>query len=277
MLKFLTNTIVLSQIQISLQKVVLFCLLSIIIYSCSTQKQLTYLQDIDQPDRQNFYPSVQPEYRLQKQDILYVKFTTLNEEVNSSLNGGTTTNNQSTFQSEGGIYVTGFAINDSGFINLPVIGKVLVLGKTMEETSVAIIKKASQFVNNPTVVVKLLSFRFTVLGEVNTPGTFVNYKNQLSILEAIGKAGDITDYGDRSNILILRSMENGTSTFRINLQKSDVLNSQDFFLVPNDVVIIEPLKRKYFNLNVPTFSFFLSSLVSTISLTLLITTVINPK
>jgi polysaccharide biosynthesis/export protein len=249
-------------------------LFSITLFSCVSQKQLTYLNNID-PIANEQYPKLdQPEYRLQKQDILYVKFTTLNEEINSALNGSADNNTQNVFQSDAGMYINGFAINDSGNIKLPVVGLVQVLGKTMEEATRVIEEKTSQYVKDAAIIVKLLSFRFTVLGEVNAPGYYTNYKNQLSILEAIGMAGNITDYGNRSNILVIRSTNEGSHSFRINLQNKIILSSEDFFLVPNDVIIVEPLKHKSFIINAPTFSFFLNSLVSTISLTLLLLTFI---
>jgi polysaccharide export outer membrane protein len=255
-------------------KILIFILWPMFFISCISQKQLTYLNDINESGSENFFPLQQPEYRLQKQDILYVKFNTLNEDINTSLNGGANLNIQNMYQSEVGIYVSGFAINDSGYINLPLIGKVSVLGKTMVEATSAIIEKTSLFVKDASVNVKLLSFRFTILGEVNVPGHYTNYKNHLTVLEAIGMAGDITDFGDRSNILVLRSTISGTQTFRLNLYKKDNLSSKDFFLVPNDMVIVQPLQHKSFMLNASVFSFFLNTLVSSLSLTLLILTVL---
>jgi polysaccharide export outer membrane protein len=90
------------------------------------------------------------------------------------------------------------------------------------------------------------------------------------VLEAIGRAGGINDYGNRNRVLIVRPMEKGTKTFRINLQDKSIITSDAYFLQPNDLVIIEPLKQKIFNLNLPTISFILSTFTSTITMTLLL-------
>jgi polysaccharide export outer membrane protein len=249
-------------------QVLLFVLLSL--SSCTTQKQLIYLQGVDQDGKENFYPEKLPEYKLQKQDILYVKFSTVNEEINNVLNIGNTQGNQNMILTESGAYLAGYTVNDSGNIDLPLIGKIQVEGKTLEDTRKDIENHANRYLKDATVVVRLLSFKFTVLGEVNTPGTFHNYNNQLNVLDAIGLAGDITSIGDRSRVLIVRSQNGGSRTFRINLLRKDLLTSEGYFLLPNDIVIVEPLRVKFLQLNAPTISLLVSTTVSTLSLTLLI-------
>jgi polysaccharide export outer membrane protein len=175
--------------------------------------------------------------------------------------------------SEAGAYLTGYTINDSGYITLPVVGKVLVLNKTMEEATSEIENKSALYLKDVTVVVKLLSYKFTVIGEVRSPGNYYNYNNQLSVLDAIGMAGDITEFGDRSKVLVVRSLKGGSHTYRFNLHKKDILSSEGYFLVPNDIVIVEPLKSKWIQVNAPTVNFILGTIVSTLSLTLLVITV----
>ena len=123
---------------------------------------------------------------------------------------------------------------------------------------------------NSTVECKLLSFKFTVIGEIKAPGTYINYNNYLTVLEAIGRAGGIGDFGRRDRILVVRPTEGGTKTFRLNLHDKNILTSEAYFLLPNDVVIIEPESKKIFNLNVPTFSFVLTTVTSAITTTLLL-------
>ena len=129
---------------------------------------------------------------------------------------------------------------------------------------------ANEIFKNSTVECKLLSYKYTVIGEVNNPGTYVNYNNYLTVLEAIGRAGGLGDYGNRDKVLVVRPMDKGTKTFRLNLQDKNILSSQAYFLLPNDVVIVEPLKQKIFNMNLPTISFILTAVTSTITMTLLL-------
>lgn len=241
---------------------------AVILSSCTTQKELTYLQDLDESGTENYFELDRPDYRIQVQDILYVQFYTLNEEVNNFINGARATNQQMT--NESGLFLNGYNVNDSGSIIIPFIGEVYVLDKTVDEARKDIQLKSEEFLKNATVIVKLLSFKFSVLGEVNAPGTYRNFNNQLTVLEAISMAGDITDFGDRERVLVVRPKDSGTYTYRINLKTKDLLTSEAFFLLPNDIVIVEPINSKIFQLNIPTWSFVITTSFSVLSTTLLL-------
>ena len=141
------------------------------------------------------------------------------------------------------------------------------LKKPWTRPSAAIRERAGLFLKDATVIVKLVSFKFSVLGEVARPGTYSNFNNQLTVLEAISMAGDITDYGNRKQVLVLRPTKTGTKTFRLDLTKIDMLKSEGFFLLPNDIVYVEPIKCKMIKINIPTVSLFLTG-VSTLILIL---------
>jgi polysaccharide export outer membrane protein len=241
-------------------------LCSMVFFSCTTQKQLTYLQDIDQAGQENFFPLDRPGYQIQNQDILYIKFFTLNTEINDMLNGGSQQYSQQMYTQESSTFVNGYNVSDSGNITIPIIGDVKVAGKTVDGARQYIQEKSRDFLKDATVIVKLLSFKFSVLGEVKKPGSYKNYNNQLTVLEAISMAGDITDFGDRSRVLVIRPTKDGSKTYRIDLKKKDVLASEAYFLLPNDLVIVEPINSKVFQLNIP----LISLLFTTISTTVLI-------
>ena len=147
-------------------------------------------------------------------------------------------------QGESGGYIYGYDVNSEGNIILPVVGPIKVEGLTLEETRKLLQESADKVFKNSTVECKLLSFKFTVIGEVRAPGTYINYNNYLTVLEAIGRAGGVGDYGDRSRVLVVRPIDKGTKTFRLNLQDKNILSSEAYFLLPNDVVIVEPLKAE---------------------------------
>jgi polysaccharide export outer membrane protein len=109
-----------------------------------------------------------------------------------------------------------------------------------------------------------------VIGEVKSPGAYINYNNYLTVIEAIGRAGGVGDLGNRNRILVVRPIDKGTKTYRINLQDKNILTSEAYFLLPNDVVIVEPVRQKIFNMNVPTISFVISTFTATITMTLLL-------
>jgi polysaccharide biosynthesis/export protein len=137
----------------------------------------------------------------------------------------------------------------------------------MDEAINAIRQRADRYLKDATVIVKLISFKISVIGEVNRPGTYNNFNNQLTVLEAISMAGDITDYGNRKMVLVLRPAADGTSTFRLDLTNSEILSSDGFFLLPNDIVYVEPIRNKSFRINMPAISLVFSS-ISTLILIL---------
>lgn len=242
---------------------------------CTSQKELTYLSNLDTTSVSTFYPNIRPDYRIQYQDILYVNLFTLNTEMNELLNPGSGSNSSQQFREQSSAYIMGYTVSDSGRISLPILGEVKVYGLTLEEIKLSIAERASQYLKDVIVNIRLLSFKYTVIGEVNVPGVYTNFNNQLTILEAIGGAGDITDYGNRSKVLVVRPSKEGTFTFRINLQDKNLLQSEGYFLLPNDIVIVEPIKSKPFQLNLPTTAFIISTSISTITTLILLITFIN--
>ena len=235
--------------------------LPILFIACTGQKHLTYFQDLHKATPDTFFSNRFPDYRIQKQDLLYVNIVSSNPEIDDMFATQRNQNLTSTV-SEGGYYITGFLVNDSGFIEIPLLGKTSVLGKTLEEVKSIIYNSVSAFVKNSTVIVKLLSFKISILGEVQRPGSYRNYANKLTIFEAISLAGDITDYGNRKNVLILRSSEEGTKTYRVDLTNKDILTSDLYYLLPNDIIYVEPIKNKLVKINAGTYSMFLSTLTS---------------
>jgi polysaccharide export outer membrane protein len=195
-----------------------------------------------------------PDYKLKASDVLYITARAMGPEgtIKDFLSSGGI-GAMSSNQGEG-LGLLGFDVNSDGYIILPAIGPVKVSGLTLEETRQALQISVNEVFKGATVECKLLSFKYTVIGEVRSPGTFFNYNNYLTVLEAIGRAGGINDYGNRDRILIVRPFDKGTKTFRINLQDNNVFLSEAYSLLPNDIVIVEPMKQKIFSQNLPTFS-----------------------
>ena len=235
--------------------------------ACTSHRQLVYLKNVDSASVEGYYPKNKPEYRIQTRDIMYVKVYSLNEEMSSLINQTIGSYQQNLFQNETSLFINGYAVSDSGNIEIPILGRIRVAGKTMDEAIASIRQRADQYLKDATVIVKLISFKISVIGEVHRPGTYNNFNNQLTVLEAISMAGDITDYGNRKRILVLRPIAEGTRSFRLDLTSRTILSSDGFFLLPNDIVYVEPIKNKTFRLNMPTISLAFTS-ISTLILIL---------
>src|SRR5664280_2142076 len=173
-------------------------------------------------------------------------------------------------QGDAGGSFMGYNVSPDGYITLVPIGQIKISGLTLEETRIKLQELTERVFLNSTVECKLLSFKFTVIGEVKVPGAYINYNNYLTVIEAIGRAGGVGDLGNRDRVLVIRPMDKGTKTYRINLQDKNILNSEAYFLLPNDVVIVEPLKQKIFNMNLPIVSFIITTTLTALSTTLLL-------
>lgn len=254
-----------------MRKPILLLLSVFVLTSCITQKKLKYFSNLTETGGEESFPMYIPDYKIQIRDILYItiKAITPDGSINDFLSPVSRMGSTYT-QSEAGQYLYGYDVNMSGDILLPVLGYIKVEGSTLEEARILIQKVADKQFNNCTVECKLLTFKFTVIGEVRAPGTYINYNNYLTVLEAIGRAGGVSDFGRRDKILVVRPVEGGTKTYTLNLQDKAILSSEAYFLLPNDVVIVEPESKKIFNLNLPTFSFIITTATSLLTSTLLL-------
>lgn len=240
--------------------------------SCTSSEKLTYLNNLPDTSGSQYFPMEVPDYKVQPRDILYITIKSMTPDgsimdfLSSSRNYG----GSYISQNESGGYLYGYDVNPEGNIILPVIGAIKVEGLSLEEIRDVLQKETDAVFKNSTVGCKLLSFKFTVIGEVRTPGSYLNYNNYLTVLEAVGRAGGISDFGRRDRILVVRPSDGGTKTYTLNLQDKELLSSEAYFLLPNDVVIVEPQSKKIFNLNLPTFSFVLTGVTSVVTTTLLL-------
>ena len=251
----------------------LFLFLSFfLILSCTSQKKLAYLNNLPEENGEEFFTMDVPDYKIQPRDILYISVKAMNPDgvITDFLSGGRASTGSNNMQYESSQYLSGYDVDSKGGIVLPVLGEYKVEGLTLEGLRDSLQIKFLKNFPNSIVECKLLSFKFTVIGEIRAPGTYVNYNNYLTVLEAIGRAGGIGDYGRRDRILVIRPIDRGTRTFRLDLHDKNILSSEAYYLLPNDVVIIEPENKKIFNMNIPTISFMLSTVTSAITTTLLL-------
>ena len=237
--------------------------------SCTSQKKLAYLNNLPETGGEATFPMDIPDYKIQPRDILYITAKAMGADgkITDLLSSGTSVSSNVQGESAGFLY--GYNVDRGGNILIPAIGTIQVAGLTLDESRKLLQTYIDKVFINSTVDCKLLSFKFTVIGEVNAPGTYMNYNNYLTVLEAIGRAGGVSDFGNRDKLLVIRPVDKGTKTFTLNLQDKQILSSEGYFLLPNDVVIVQPLKQKIFNLNLPALSFIISSVTGTISMTLL--------
>ena len=230
----------------------LFLLLGIllIITSCVPKKKMVYLQQTESNTDTTFnYKQI--DYKLQVNDIIDVKIVSLDEEVNKLFNSSTGTGSVGQTANLGDLYyISGYTINDSGNVDLPIIGEVNVLNKTLDEAKAEIDKHVLKYFSKYYLIVKLGGIRFSALGEFNQPGKYIVLQNQATILEAIALAGDLTVVASRGDVKIIRQYPEGTQIHTIDLLDRNLIRTPYYFIQPNDVIYVEPLKVKSWGVGV---------------------------
>lgn len=212
--------------------------------SCVPMKRVRYLQDEKQKTeaKTDFKKPEPADYRIHQGDNLYIKINSLDEKSNYfDYTGGI--NN---YYSESAIYLNSYTVNDSGYIEFPLIGKVMVDNLTVEEIQKALQNEVDEYVKNTVVIVKLANFRISLFGEFENPGKYVIYQDKINIFEALSMAGDMTGFAKKNTILLVRQTENGLKKHRLNLNDSSILESEFYYLMPNDMIYAEPVKGKPF-------------------------------
>ncbi len=210
-------------------------------------------------------------YHLKPKDEIYLKINSVDPNTYSFFNGGDA-NSANLFNSELGLYLNSYTLSDSGFIQLPVAGKINVAGLDLQEARYKIEKVLGKYLNDVSVTLKLSGFRITILGEVNRPGKFAPYVSQLNILEALAVAGDMTSYGNRQRIMVIREVDGKEHIHIVDVLDRNLLQSELFYLLPNDIIYVESLNAKTWGFEQFPYALILSSLTTFIALMALINT-----
>ncbi len=198
------------------------------------------------------------EYKLQSGDILDIKVSSLdpnsvaifNKAVGMSVNAAV---------NDASLYINGYMIDQHGQVNLPLVGEVDVMGMTLDSLNIYLSNTLEQYFKYFTVDAKLVNYRVSVLGEVNSPGIQNIYNADVNVLQALAQARGVTNYGNRRKVKIIRKAFNTNEAEVIDLSKEGVIYSEYFYLMPNDIVYVEPLKAKATSLNVPLFALLISA------------------
>ena len=226
--------------------------------SCVTQRKVEYLQD---NNNTSFKESVFEDYRLKPNDELYIQINSLDEAAANVFSYSRQDPYLGSMQPYGASLMS-YSVDREGYLLLPVIGKILVKDKTVAEVSLLLRESLAHILNQPIVSVKLVNRYVSVLGEVNNPGHFPYAQDKLSIYDALGLAGDITDYGNRKEIVLIRNIDGENLRIRIDLTKSEILSSNYYNLRPNDIVYVKPLKNKFWGMRQFPFSILFSTITT---------------
>lgn len=229
--------------------------------SCVTSKQINYMQDLSK----NIPPKdtlVNQDYKIKRGDMLYIQTFSPDETANKIFN---TTGSSS---QSGSLY--SYTVYEDGTIDVPFIGSVSVQGKTLRETKTIVEDKLKELIPTISVNISIINKTFSIVGESGC-GRYNMPKEKINIFQALALSGDLTTYADRKHIKIIRQTENGeTKIHNIDVRNKNIINSEFYYIQPNDVIYVPYLTEKSFGIT--HFTGILSTTLSTISL---IATIIN--
>lgn len=251
----------------------LFLMATGVFSSCVTHKALEYLQDKDNSlkvfDNNKF-----EDYKIKENDDLFISISTVDEAATANFFSNNSSSQMNRSLDLFGATLLSQTVDKEGFIEMQGIGKILVKDKTLVQVKSIISQALVNVLNQPLVSVKLINRFVSVLGEVRSPGHFPFAQDKLSIYDALGFAGDITEYGNRSEVILVRNENGKNIRITLNLAESDILSSEYYFLRPNDIIYVKPLRKKFWGMREFPFGTVLSAISTTI---LVLNYVINQK
>ena len=228
--------------------------------SCVPTKELSYFNDMNDLKE----PGVNP--RNQKLilpfDRLYIKVISIDPQTSQIFN---TTEEMRSGVSNG---VLGYLVDEKGDINFPFVGNINVVSMTTGQAAAKIQKALNDYVSNTSITVKYIDNQVTVLGEVNSQGVYPFIQDKLNIYEALGLGGGLTRYGDRKKIILVRNEGDKIMHYRLDLSDSKIANKDYYYIHPNDVIIVEPLKAISYSYQNNTYTTILTSITTLIAVML---------
>jgi len=247
------------QMKVSFYKAAIILIL-IFTASCVPVKQLSYFNDLDELVEPGINPRTQK--LIMPFDKLYIKVISIDAPTNQIFND----NEEMRSGSSNG--VLGYLVDEAGNVNFPFVGNINVVKLTTAQASEKIQKALGDYVSNISVTVKYIDNQVTVLGEVKNQGVYPFIQDKLNIYEALGLGGGLSQYGDRRKIILIRNEGTKIMHYRLDLSDSKIAAKDYYYILPNDVIVVEPLKALSSSYQNITYTTILSSVTTLIAVLL---------
>ncbi len=231
----------------------------LVLGSCVGRRSINYLNDPSlTPGASKLFENQKFEYRIQVNDVLSIRVLGLDDATQRYFNVESQTGNS--MVSDAALYVNGFSVDKNGQVQLPQAGKLKLQGLTVGEAQDLVQRKINEYFTTATVILKMVNWRVSVLGNVSRPGTFMVYNNQITILDALALAGGPDEFADKGHITLMRQSDRGVQALYVDLSNTDVLRSEYYYLLPNDVVYVPAMRARSGRLNLEVLAIILSTL-----------------
>jgi polysaccharide export outer membrane protein len=220
--------------------VTLLLISGFLLTSCISQNKVKLLQERTAKDAAtDFTNNKSITYRLQAGDYLYIEVYSIDPKTSKFFQTDFPDLMNPTY-----LYLKSYVVDEFGYINFSFVDKMYVKGLTVAEVREQIQKALNEYFKESTAVVKLVNFEVSVVGEVNSPGSFTIYRDQLNIFQAVSLAGGFKDFGNPKKIKLVRQSQTGSNLVELDLSDNKILESPYFYMQPNDIIYVEPLNAK---------------------------------
>jgi polysaccharide biosynthesis/export protein len=251
-----------------LKNVLFLLLLGIIGLSCSRFRDITYFRGLGKETSDSLIKTTYTFYKVQPFDVLYIRVSSgVNPEAVEMFNQSISNTSSNLMMTSS--YSTGYTVDVSGTIKMPILGDVYVGGMTIKEIETYVHNLVTKYVADADVLVKLTSFKITTLGEIGVGQKTIS-ADRANLLEVFAMSGDISRNGNRHNILLLRTTPEGMRSYRIDVTVKDFISSPLFFVQPNDIIYVEPIKSAAWRFTLSELSLVLTTITTFTSLYFLI-------
>ncbi len=238
----------------------------ILLTSCIPVEKLKYT--IEESDTRYEYTNIRSQKTIQPDDYLYIKIYSLDETTTAIFEDGRSFNQDEQLIS--------YNVNEKGLISFPFVGDIYVKDLTIDEAKIMLEKELNRYLTNISVRIRFVGNKVTVIGEVGRPGSYTFYDEKITIFQAISLAGDMSDYGNKEKVTLIRERDNVVKYEYLDLTKKNIAESEYYYLLPNDLLIIDPVRAKYRSLQDRSLiPLILSSVTSILSIYTTITLINN--
>jgi polysaccharide export outer membrane protein len=248
--------------KLPIHKLTIICVVLLLSHSCVPVSKLSYFNDINEITGPDINPRTQK--MIMPFDRLYIKVLSIDPQTSQIFS--TEEEIRSGTYGSGGI--VGYLVDENGNITFPFVGNINVGSLSTSQAAEKIQKALNEYVSNTSVIVKYVDNQVTVMGEVQRQGVYNFTRDKLNIYEALGLGGGITRYGDRRNIILTRNVGEKIIHYRLNLSDSKIASKDYYYILPNDVIIVEPLKAVSTSYQNITYTTVLSSITTLIAVLL---------
>lgn len=243
-----------------MQKIETVLIIIVLIFGCTPTEKLKYT--INSEGSINKFKNERSEKTIQPYDYLYIKLYSLDQTTSEIFNG----RNEYGYSNE---QLQSYEVSGDGYISFPFIGKISVNDLTIEEAQKKLETELNKYLTNISLRVRFVGNKITVLGEVNNPGNHTFYDEKITVFQALGLAGDISVWGNKTKVTLLREVDDVINYYYLDLTNKSIVESEYYYLLPNDILIVDPVRAKYRGMQDRTIIPLIVTTLSTVTYTII--------